>query len=45
MGLLSLEALAWLKSVGYGEKSHEERKALIRAARIAYPDDDEEEEE
>lgn len=36
--LLSIEALTWLKSVGYSDKSHEEREVLIHAARIAYPD-------
>lgn len=38
-GLLSMKALQWLKSVNYGEKSHEERMILIKAAKIAYPDD------
>lgn len=37
-GLLSLEALAWLKSIDYANKTHEERMILIDAARIAYPD-------
>ena len=36
--LLSEEALKWLSSVSYCEKTHEERMALISAARIAYPD-------
>lgn len=35
--LLSMEALAWLKSVNYAEKSHDERMKLIAAAKIAYP--------
>lgn len=37
-GLLTLEALEWLKSVDYAHKNHEERMILIKAARIAYPD-------
>lgn len=37
-GLLSLKALAWLKSINYSEKTHEERLVLIEAAKIAYPD-------
>lgn len=40
--LLSMDALGWLKSIGYDKKSHEERMALIRAARIAYPTSPEE---
>ena len=36
-GLLSMEALMWLKSVNYASKSHEERMLLIKAAKIAYP--------
>ena len=36
--LLSEEALKWLSSVSYCEKTHEERMVLISAARIAYPD-------
>lgn len=35
--LLSAEAIQWLNSVGYNTKSHEERMALIKAAKIAYP--------
>ena len=35
--LLSLEALAWLKSIGYANKTHEERIILIQAAKIIYP--------
>ena len=38
--MLSFEALAWLKSVGYGEKNHEERMALIKAAKILFPSDE-----
>lgn len=37
--LLSMTALKWLKSVNYGEKNHEERMILIKAAKIAYPND------
>lgn len=39
--LLSMEALKWLKSVDYNNKSHEERMALIAAAKIAYPNKEE----
>lgn len=39
-GLLSIEALTWLKNVNYGEKSHEERMILIEAAKIAFPERD-----
>ena len=35
--LLSAEAIQWLYSVDYSKKSHEERMALIKAAKIAYP--------
>lgn len=35
--LLSKSALRWLKSVGYCNKNHDERMALIAAAKIAYP--------
>ena len=38
-GLLTLEALQWLKSADYAHKNHEERMILIKAARIAYPED------
>lgn len=38
--LLSMEAIQWLHSVNYGEKSHEERMMLIKAAKIAYPNVD-----
>lgn len=40
--MLSFEALAWLKSVGYGEKNHEERMALIKAAKILFTSDEDE---
>lgn len=40
--MLSVRALNWLKSVGYAGMTHEERMTLIAAAKIAYPDDDEE---
>lgn len=45
--LLSSKAIEWLSSVGYATKTHEERMALIDAARIAYPnvEDDLSEEE
>ena len=39
--MLSFEALEWLKSVEYGKRSHEERMALIEAARILFPDKEE----
>lgn len=35
--LLSIDAIAWLQSVNYESKSHEERLKLIEAAKIAYP--------
>ena len=35
--LLSLEALAWLKSVDYKNRNHEERMILIKAAKILFP--------
>ena len=38
--MLSLEALAWLKSVGYGSYGHEDRMILIKAAKILFPSDD-----
>lgn len=38
--LLSAEAIQWLYSVDYGKKSHEERMALIKAAKITYPNHD-----
>ena len=38
--LLSAEAIQWLYSVEYDKKSHEERMALIKAAKIAYPNHD-----
>lgn len=38
--LLSAEAIQWLYSVDYSKKSHEERMALIKAAKIAYPNHD-----
>lgn len=36
--LLSLEALAWLKSVDYASKPHDERMILIKAAKILFPE-------
>lgn len=41
-GLLSLEALAWLKSQNYSETDHETRMKLIAEAREKYPADDDE---
>ena len=35
--LLSKDALEWLKAVRYGERSHEERMVLIKAAKILFP--------
>ena len=35
--LLSLEAIAWLESVDYKNRSHEERMILIKAAKIIFP--------
>lgn len=37
--MLSIKALRWLKEVNYKDKSHEERMILIKAAKIAYPED------
>lgn len=39
--LLSLKALKWLKSpeVDYRNRSHEDRIALIKAAKILFPED------
>ena len=43
MELLSMAALQWLHSdeVDYANRSHEERETLIAAARILFPDDEE----
>lgn len=38
--MLSLEALAWLRSIHYASFSHEERMILIKAAKILFPSDD-----
>ena len=38
--LLSLKALAWLKSIDYARKTHEERIILIKAAKILFPNED-----
>lgn len=35
--LLSMEAIEWLHRIGYGALSHSERMAVIKAAKIAYP--------
>ena len=43
--LMSLDALQWLKSVNYSDKNHEERMALIKAARILYPNTDSDDDE
>ena len=43
--MLSVKALEWLKSVDYNCKNHEERMALVKAAKILYPEDDEEQAE
>ena len=40
--MLSVKALEWLKSVDYNGKNHEERMILVKAAKILYPADDEE---
>ena len=42
--LLSTEALMWLQSVNYTYRSHEERLALIKVAKILFPNDEEGEE-
>lgn len=39
-GLLSVEALEWLKSVDYANRTHEERMILIAAAKILFPEKD-----
>ena len=44
-GLLSMEALKFLKSCDYQEKNHEERMALIKTAKGLYPEEEEEEDE
>lgn len=44
-GLLSQEALRWLKSVNYSNRTHEERMALIDAAEILYPNTDDDDDE
>ena len=36
-GLLSFEALEWLREMNFSEASHEERKELIRMAKELYP--------
>ena len=38
MGLLSVEALEWMKSVGYASMSHDERMLLIREAKVLFPE-------
>lgn len=35
--LLSMEAIEWLSSIGYDTLSHDDRMAVIKAAKIAYP--------
>lgn len=36
--MLSLEAIKWLKSINYANRTHEERMILIRAAKILFPE-------
>lgn len=38
--LFSLEALSWLASNGYADKSHEERMALIEQAKQIFPEEE-----
>lgn len=40
--MMSREALNWLKSIGYSKMNHEDRMAVIKAAKIAYPPTEEE---
>ena len=37
--LLSHEALIWLRSVNFIDRSHEERVELIKVAKTLFPDD------
>ena len=39
--MLSFEALDWLKSVNYGARNYEERIVLIKAAKILFPSNEE----
>ena len=41
--LLSIEALKWLTSVDFTHRNHEERMTLIAAAKILFPNDEEDE--
>ena len=41
--MLSIKGLKWLQSVNYDDKTHEERWILLKAAKIAYPEDKKEE--
>lgn len=42
--MLSKEALKWLESINYQQFTHEERIILLKAAMIAYPNNNKEEE-
>lgn len=42
--MLSKEALKWLESINYQQFNHEERIILLKAAMIAYPNNNKEEE-
>lgn len=37
--LLSHDALMWLRSVNFTDRSHEERVELIKVAKILFPND------
>lgn len=42
--MLSKDALKWLESIQYEKFTHEERIILLKAAMIAYPNNNKEEE-
>lgn len=38
MEMMSVEALEWLKDIGYFRFNHDERIVLIKAAKILFPE-------
>jgi hypothetical protein len=42
--MLSKEALKWLESINYQQFNHDQRMILLKAAMIAYPNNNKEEE-
>ena len=36
---LNQDAVEWLRNINYFERGHEERRILIKAARIIYPNE------